>query len=125
MSLFAPELIAEFGWSKSQFALVGALPLVTMFVVPIAGRFTDRFGTRIAAIVGFVAISLGFLAFTVMDGSIVVFFAIWLLQHIFGVLTTSLVFTRVIVERFDKARGSSRSLQIGSASCRERVGKYV
>ena len=110
MSLFAPELIAEFGWSKSQFALVGALPLVTMFVVPIAGRFTDRFGTRIAAIVGFVAISLGFLAFTVMDGSIVEFFAIWLLQHIFGVLTTSLVFTRVIVERFDKARGSSLSL---------------
>jgi MFS family permease len=110
MSLFSPELIAEFGWSKSQFALVGSLPIVTMLVVPLAGRFTDRFGTRTAAIIGFTAMSLGFLAFSVMSGSIIEFFAIWLVQHIFGVLSTSLVFARLIVERFDKARGSALSV---------------
>ena len=110
MSLFSPELIAEFGWSKSQFALVGSLPLVTMLVVPLAGRFTDRFGTRTAAIIGFTAMSLGFLAFSLMSGSIVEFFAIWVVQHIFGVLSTSLVFARLIVERFDKARGSALSV---------------
>jgi MFS family permease len=110
MSLFSPELIAEFGWSKSQFALVGSLPLVTMLVVPLAGRFTDRFGTRTAAIIGFTAMSLGFLAFSSMNGSIIEFFAIWLVQHIFGVLSTSLVFARLIVERFDKARGSALSI---------------
>jgi MFS family permease len=114
MSLFSPELIAEFGWSKSQFALVGSLPIVTMFVVPLAGRFTDRFGTRTAAIVGFTAMSLGFLAFSVMRGSIIEFFTIWVLQHIFGVLSTSLVFARLVVERFDKARGTALSvLMIG------------
>ena len=110
MSLFAPELIAEFGWSKSQFALVGSLPLVTMLIVPFAGRFTDRFGVRVAASIGFAAISIGFFALSAMNGNIVQFFGIWLFQHIFGVLTTSLVFTRVIVERFDRARGSSLSL---------------
>jgi MFS family permease len=109
MSLFAPELIKEFGWSKAQFALVGSLPLVTAFVTPFAGRFTDRFGTRLAAGVGFTAISLGFFGLSTMNGNIIVFFAIWLAQHIFGVMTTSLVFTRVIVERFDKARGSALS----------------
>ena len=110
MSLFSPELIAEFGWSKSEFALVGSLPLVTMLVVPLAGRFTDRFGTRTAAAIGFTAMSLGFLAFSLMSGSIVEFFAIWLVQHIFGVLSTSLVFARLIVERFDQARGSALSV---------------
>lgn len=110
MSLFAPELIAEFGWAKADFALVGSLPMITMFVVPFAGRFTDRFGTRIAAIVGFAAMSLGFFAFSVMSGDIIQFFVIWVVQHIFGVLSTSLVFSRLLVERFDKARGSALSL---------------
>lgn len=109
MSLFAPELIRAFGWSKAQFALVSALPLVTAFVTPFAGRFTDRFGARLAAGIGFTAISAGFFAMSAMDGNIMEFFAIWLAQHVFGVMTTSLVFTRVIVERFDKGRGSALS----------------
>jgi MFS family permease len=110
MSLFSPELIAEFGWSKSQFALLGSLPIVTMLVVPLAGRFTDRFGTRTAAIVGFTAMSLGFLAFSVMRGDIIEFFTIWVVQHVFGVLSTSLVFARLVVERFDIARGTALSV---------------
>lgn len=109
MSLFAPELIDEFGWSKAEFALVSALPLVTAFVTPLAGRFTDRFGARLAAALGFTAISLGFFALSAMNGSLIEFFGIWLLQHVFGVMTTSLVFTRVIVQRFDRARGSALS----------------
>ncbi|MCE7795549.1 MFS transporter [Sphingobium sufflavum] len=110
MSLFGPALLAEFGWSKAQFALIGSIPLINLLFVPFAGRFTDRFGSRLAAIIGFTALPLGFLAFTFMQGSIAVFFAIWVVQHIFGILTTSLVFCRVIVERFDSARGIALSL---------------
>jgi len=110
MSLFAPELIKEFGWSKAQFALVSALPLITAVVTPLAGRFTDKFGTRVAASIGLVAMSLGFFALSTLNGNIYEFFAIWLVQHIFGVMSTSLVFARIIVDRFDKARGTALSL---------------
>lgn len=110
MSLFGPALLEEFGWSKAQFALIGSIPLINMLFVPFAGRFTDKFGSRLAAIIGFTALPLGFLAFTMMDGSLSTFFAIWVVQHIFGILTTSLVFCRVIVERFDSARGIALSL---------------
>jgi MFS family permease len=110
LSLFAPELIAEFGWSKAQFALLGTLQLVSLVTTPFAGRFADRFGVRIAASVGFFAISAGFAFFSMMQGSLIEFFIVWLLQHVFGVLTTSLVLTRAIVERFDRARGTSLSL---------------
>ncbi|MEW9855950.1 MFS transporter [Novosphingobium sp. M1R2S20] len=110
MSLFGPPLLAEFGWTKAQFALIGALPVVTLLLAPFAGRFTDRFGARRAASLGFVALSLGFLGFTQIDGSLPAFFAIYALQHVFGILTTSLVFCRVIVERFDRARGLALSL---------------
>lgn len=95
LSLFGPELIREFGWSRADYALVGSLPIVTMLVTPLAGRFTDRFGPRIAASVGFAAMSLGFLAFSLMSGNLWEFFAIWIVQHIFGVLSTSLVFSRL------------------------------
>jgi MFS family permease len=109
MSLFAPELIKEFGWSKAQFALLRLVASGFVLVVPFAGRFTDRFGTRIAAVIGFIAMSLGFFAFSLMNGNILEFFAIYLFQNIVGVLTTSLVFTRAIVECFDKARGTALS----------------
>jgi predicted MFS family arabinose efflux permease len=45
-----------------------------------------------------------------MRGSIIEFFAIYVIQHVFGILTTSLVFCRVVVERFDRARGIALSV---------------
>lgn len=86
-----------------------------MVFVPFAGRFTDRYGARIAASVGFVAVPLCFLAYSMMTGPIWQFFAITIFQYIFGVLTTTLVFSRVIVERFDIARGMALSLLMTGA----------
>ncbi|WP_310532006.1 MFS transporter [Novosphingobium sp.] len=110
MNLLGPAMLKEFGWSRADFALIGSITLLTMPLIPLAGRFTDRFGSRVAAMVGFTVVPLGFIAYTFMSGSIVQFFAIYLVQHIFGVLTTTLVFARVIVERFDAARGMALSL---------------
>ena len=109
-SLFGPPLLAEFGWSKADFALLGMFALVNLLFIPFAGRFTDRFGARTAAIVGFSTMPLGYLAFTLMTGHIAEFFAIWVVQHIFGILTTTVVFCRVVIERFDRARGLALSL---------------
>ena len=110
LSLFGPELIKEFGWSRADYALVGSLPMITMLVTPFAGRCTDRFGVKVAAVIGFAAMSLGFLAFSFMSGSLIEFFAIWVVQHVFGILSTSLVFSRLIVEQFDRARGGALAL---------------
>jgi MFS family permease len=110
LSLFGPALIADLGWSKAQFALIGSVPLATMVLIPVAGRFVDRFGPRTAAIVGFLGVPLGFLWMSLMSGNLIEYFAIYLLQHVFGILTTSMVFCRVIVERFDAARGIALSM---------------
>jgi MFS family permease len=114
-SLFGPPLLEEFGWSKADFALLGTFALVNLVFVPFAGRFVDRFGTRISAMIGFTAVPLGYLAFTQMGGSILEFFAIYVVQHIFGILTTTIVFARMIVEKFDTARGFALSLVLTSA----------
>lgn len=110
MNLFGPAMLKEFRWSKADFALIGSITLLTMPLIPLAGRFVDRFGVRIAAMVGFTAVPLGFVSYTFMTGPIIQFFALYLIQHVFGVLTTTMVFARVIVERFDSARGMALSL---------------
>jgi MFS family permease len=114
MSLFGPALIKDLGWSKAQFALLGSIPLLLMVFVPLAGRFTDRFGARTAATVGFTVVPLGYLGMSLMTGPIWQFFALYIVQHIFGVLTTTMVFGRVVVERFDSMRGIALSLVISA-----------
>lgn len=104
-NLFAPELIKEFGWERSQFALSGTLGLASMFFIPLWGRFADKYGPHLAILIGYVVMILSFIACSMMTGNIYEYFAISLMQSICGVLTTSLVFTRVIIARFDLGRG--------------------
>lgn len=114
-NLFGPPLIEEFGWEKSQFALIGVMSLATMLFLPLWGRFTDHFGARTAAGLGYAILPLTFLAFSFMSGNIVEFFVITFVQHVFSVLTATLTFTRVIVEKFDSARGMALSLVMTGA----------
>ena len=109
-NIFAPALIADFGWKRSEFALLGSLSLVTLPVVPFLGRFTDKYGARVAATIGFIAVPSTFLAYSLMTGSIAEFFLISIVQHTLGILTTTLVFSRIIIERFDLARGMALSI---------------
>lgn len=109
MNLFGPALLAEFGWSKAQFALVGMLGLVSLFFAPVAGRITDRLGPRRAAMIGFSVLPVAFLGYSLLSGPIWQFYAITLLNNTLGVLTATMVFTRVVVERFDRARGLALS----------------
>lgn len=115
MNLFAPALIEEFGWSKAQFALVGSLGIGALLLVPVAGRIVDKYGPRVGAMIGFSVVPLGYFALSLMTGNIFELYGILLIQNIFGVLTTGLVFSRVIVERFDAARGLALSLLMTGA----------
>jgi MFS family permease len=105
LNLFGPALIADFGWSRSQFALIGVLGLAGMLVMPVAGRVADRFGVRTAAIIGFSVVPAAYLALSFMSGSIYQFYALMLVKNLVGILTSTMVFSRVVVERFDTARG--------------------
>lgn len=110
MSVFGPALIADLGWERADYALIGSLPLLTMLLMPVAGRLCDYYGPRVAATVGFIVVPLAFFGMSRMSGNILEFFALNMLQNSFGILTTALVFCRVAVERFDTARGVALAL---------------
>ncbi len=108
-NIMAPALLAEFGWTKTRFALVGSLGLISLFFTPVAGRITDHLGPRRAAMIGFSVLPLALLAYSFMTGNIYQFYAITLVGQTLGILTATMVFTRVVVERFDAARGLALS----------------
>ncbi len=108
--LFGPKLLAEFGWSKASFALLGSIGLIMLVLSPIVGRLTDRFGVRVIAGIGVLTAPIGYLTLSFMGGDIRAFFAINILQLVFGTLTTSPVYTRLVAERFERARGLAFSV---------------
>ena len=105
-NLFAPHLLEEFGWSRADFAFIGTLGLVTLILIPFVGRLTDVIGVKPIAVVGVVSFPLTFIAFSMMSGSLIQFAGITVVQTVLaGVTTSSLVYSRLVAERFKHARG--------------------
>ena len=108
--LFAPRLLAEFGWDRSQFALIGTIGLVMLVLSPIVGRLADRFGVRLVASFGVLTFPLVLATFALMNGDLRWFFGLSVVQMVFGATTTTPVYSRLIAERFVHARGLAFSI---------------
>jgi MFS family permease len=104
-SIFAPYLVKEFHWERSQFALYGLVAVATAIVLPFVGRLTDRFGVRAVAMVGTLLMPFVFIGYSQMQGSFAVFLALSALKLTFGHMTSAIVYTRLIAENFRRAQG--------------------
>ena len=104
-SVFAPHLIKEFGWSRSQFALIGLTMLTTLFVLPFIGRFTDKLGVRRVALIGTILVPVCFVGYAIQQGSFAFFVFVATSILAVGSMTSTLVYTRLIAESFVKAQG--------------------
>lgn len=104
-NIFGPYLLAEFGWSKAQFALNGAISIITVLWIPLVGRLADTFGVRKVALWGIIAYPLSFVLMSLMQGDVRVLYAIHFMQVIFCASTTATVYCRVVAERFSERRG--------------------
>jgi predicted MFS family arabinose efflux permease len=104
-SAFAPHLIKEFGWSRAQFALIGLATLSTLLVLPVVGRMTDRLGVRPIALLGTVLVPLCFVAYALQSGDFLWYAAVFVVVLAVGSMTSPLVYTRLIAERFNRATG--------------------
>lgn len=113
-NLFSPYLIAEFGWEKSDFALIGLTTAIAVVFLPVAGRLADKFGMRRIATAGVAALPLVFVGLALQPGSFVVFFILSTFQMlIMSAVTGIVVYGRLIARYFNVSRG----LALGVASC--------
>ncbi|MGB0218040.1 MAG: MFS transporter [Sinimarinibacterium flocculans] len=102
---FAPHLLAEFGWTRSQFALLGTATLLTLVFLPVVGRAADLFGVRRTALLGVIYMPMSFYALSTIGGDFRVFIAIVISQVVLGIGTSTTVYSRLVAERFVQARG--------------------
>ncbi|MEE4451425.1 MFS transporter [Novosphingobium resinovorum] len=104
-TIFGPYLVRTFGWSRSQFALIGLSMFSTLLALPFIGRLSDRLGVRRTALVGVLGIPACLTAYSFMDGSFAVYFLISCTILALGSFTSPVVYTRLVAADFDKARG--------------------
>lgn len=105
LSIFAPYLIDEFGWSRSQWAMLGIVQILVLICLPVAGRLADLYGVKRVAAVGALSFPAFLVAITMMDGSIQTYLGIYIAQTIIGSVTTSTVYSRVVAAAFSIRRG--------------------
>lgn len=105
LSIFAPYLIDEFGWSRSQWALLGIVQALMLVCLPVAGRLADLFGVRRVAAVGALSFPLFLIAIGTMEGGIRTYLAIYIAQTIVCSTTTATVYSRVVAAPFSVRRG--------------------
>jgi MFS family permease len=107
-NVFAPHLMTEFGWSRSEFALLGLAPLVSLVCQPLGGRLTDVVGVRRLAAVGVVSGPLIYIALSLMKGDFLAYFLLTVAQIAIVCGATSVaIYSRLISQAFDRARGAA------------------
>ena len=104
-TVFAPYILAQFHWSRAQFATIGLAIFLTALVMPVVGRLTDRFGVRPMALTGAILLPLAFLGYSFQNGNFAVFWLLCAAVLVGGSPTTPAVWCRLVAENFDKARG--------------------
>lgn len=105
LSIFAPYLIEEFGWSLSQWAMLGLVQFAAMVAIPICGRLTDLYGVRPVAAVGAFGYPLFLLAISRLGGDIHVYLGVFLVQTLICSTTTMTVYSRVVAGAYSARRG--------------------
>jgi MFS family permease len=103
--LFGPPLLREFGWTRSQFALVSTVSIVMLLVLPFAGRLTDQFGVRKVALAGVIGVPLSEVALAMQSGSLTQFLALSALKAALGTLVSTTIYSSLVADRFVAARG--------------------
>ena len=105
LSIFAPYLMKDLGWSLKQMASLGIVQVLIVICMPVAGRLADRYGVRRVAAPGALAFPLFLVAIAMMDGSIETYFWIYVAQTVICSTTTSTVYSRVVAGAYSLRRG--------------------
>ncbi|MCE7797080.1 MFS transporter [Sphingobium sufflavum] len=114
LPVFAPHLLAEFGWPKADFAMVGVASVLVLFSIPLVGRMTDLFGVWKVAAVGVAVTPLTYVALSLQSGSIYQYLAILAVQMTLCATSTATVYTRLIVQYFERSRGGALAVTVSA-----------
>ncbi|GAB5415118.1 MAG: MFS transporter [Congregibacter sp.] len=106
IGVFAGPLAAEFGWGiGSVFSGLAVFTVAAMIASPLIGTLSDRLGVRRVALTSIFLFSLSFMAFSLNNGSLTLYYVLWALLAFCGAGTLPMTFTRAISNWFHRKRG--------------------
>ena len=106
IGVFIAPYAEEFGWTTGQ--VLRCFPIFTftaLFMSPVIGQLTDRFGSRRVALTSIVAFSLSMMAFAFQTGSLTFYYFLWFLLAVTGAGTLPITWTRAVNSWFFERRG--------------------
>jgi MFS family permease len=113
IGILAKPLAKAFGWGFGQiFFGVTITSIVLPFASPLIGLLSERFGVRRVALTSLVLFSLAFMALSLQNGSLVLFYVNWAVVALFGAGTLPITWTRAINNRFETRKGLALGLSL-------------
>ncbi|MDP2323490.1 MAG: MFS transporter [Gammaproteobacteria bacterium] len=104
--LFAAPVMAEFGWTRSEFFLgFTILQLAGLITAPLAGSLVDRAGPRLVGIVGLLGHAVIYVALGQNPGSLAVYYLTMALLAFFAAGSLPITWTTVVNGWFCQYRG--------------------
>jgi predicted MFS family arabinose efflux permease len=113
IGMLAPELAREFHWPFGK--IMGGLTITSLAVLiasPVVGLLADRFGVRKVALTSIVLFGCSFAAFSLTQGSLLLFYLTWGAVAIGGAGTLPITWTRAVNNRFDVRKGLALGLSL-------------
>ena len=106
IGIFSPYLREEFGWS--DVVIFGGLGVVTaafLLSAPFIGNLIVRENPRKIITFSFAGLSVGYLSLSMSSGSVLQYYASWVIICMFGIGVTPITFTHIVNRAFDRQRG--------------------
>lgn len=126
LGTFIGPLEKEFGWSRT--ALSSGLTIfaaISMLGGPFVGMALDRFGTRRLAIVGMVLSGSAFAAFSLFDGSMMQWIALYVIYGVFALAIKSTVWSAGISSVFSRARSLALAVVLSGSAVGQTLAPVV
>ena len=117
IGFFIEPLQQEFGWSRTEISLgITIYGVLGALLAPVFGWLADRFGVRRVALGSLTVFALTFASFSIIPGSLLWFYALWVLIGLFGIGSTPITWTRAINLWYFKHRGLALGLTLVGTS---------
>lgn len=117
LSTFMGPLEQEFGWSRT--ALSSGLTIfaaISMLGGPFVGAVVDRYGTRRIVIAGMALSGCTFAAFSLIDGSLVQWIALYVIYGVFALAIKSTVWSAGISSVFTRGRSFALAVMLSGVA---------
>ncbi|MFV3073643.1 MFS transporter [Niveispirillum fermenti] len=113
LGVFVGPLSQEFGWGVDQIMVsMMFMTLGALVAGPVAGLLADRFGVRLVALSSVALFGLTLAGFALSNGSLVMFYANWILMAALGAGTLPITWTRAVNNWFNANRGLALGLAL-------------